>query len=232
MIQLAVVGARGRMGQLVVEAIKQDKTTSLCAVLSRADHQSLRSVTSHIDVVIDFTVPVATVEHAAICVDKGCGIVIGTTGFTTAELGSITSAANVIPIVLSPNMSVGINVSFKLLELAAKVLKGQAEIAILDVHHKYKKDLPSGTALKMSEVIKNACDPTVLSCDISSIRVGEIVGEHSALFSLEGERLEITHRAVDRSLFAKGALRAAKWLVEQKTGLYDMQDVLGFRHLT
>jgi len=227
MIQVAVAGARGRMGRLIAEAIKQDEKTNLCAELGRSLNCDLQQVNSAIDIVIDFTVPAATLEHVRICQEHGYRMIIGTTGFTKEEQEQIAKAANKIPIVFAPNMSIGVNLSFKLLEVAASILKGQADIAILDLHHKHKKDSPSGTALKMAEIIQNASGSSMMKLDISSSRVGEVVGEHSALFVLNGERLEITHRATDRSLFAKGAVHAAKWLINQKVGLYDMQDVLG-----
>ncbi len=230
MIELAVVGARGRMSRLIIEAINQDKEIHLCAQLSRSDNQDLQQIKFPIDVVIDFTVPATTLEHLAICKERGFKMVIGTTGFSKAEQALIRDAASVIPIVFAPNMSIGVNLSYKLLEIAAEVLNGQADVAILDIHHKHKKDAPSGTALKMAEVIKNVSGAEALSLEISSMRVGEVVGEHSALFVLNGERLEITHKATDRSLFAKGAIHAAKWLVNKKAGLYDMQDVLGLRN--
>jgi 4-hydroxy-tetrahydrodipicolinate reductase len=231
MIQVAVVGARGRIGRLIVEAVKQDQETHLCAELSRATNHSLLHATAPIDIVIDFTAPVATLAHLKICQDQGYGMVIGTTGFTKAEQTEISKAAKDIPIVFSPNMSIGVNVSFKLLEVAASILQGKADVAILDLHHKHKQDAPSGTALKMAEIIKNASGAKITALEMSSARVGEVVGDHSILFVLNGERLEIIHRATDRALFAKGAIHATKWLVDQKPGLYDMQDVLGLGSL-
>ncbi|HEV2523645.1 MAG TPA: dihydrodipicolinate reductase C-terminal domain-containing protein, partial [Gammaproteobacteria bacterium] len=143
----------------------------------------------------------------------------------------IAHAAQIIPIVFSPNMSVGVNIMYKLLAFAANLLKEHAgvsaDVAIVDIHHQHKKDAPSGTALRMAEVIRNAAsDPSI---NLSSVRLGDIIGEHSALFALAGERIEITHKATNRSLFAMGALQAAKWVVSQEPGLYDMQDVLGLR---
>ena len=229
MIQTAVTGTSGRMGRLIVEAIKQDTETLLCAELSRSLNKDLQNINTHVDVVIDFTVPKATLTHLKLCKEREISMIIGTTGFTQEEQKEIANAAKVIPIVFAPNMSIGVNLSFKLLEVAASILQGQADIAILDLHHKHKKDAPSGTALKMAEIIQKASGTETMKFDISSTRVGEVVGEHTALFVLNGERLEITHRAIDRSVFAKGAVHAAKWLVHQKAGLYDMQDVLGLR---
>ena len=231
MIEVAVTGAHGRMGHLIVEAVNQDSDTHLCAALSRSLNNQLHEAHSPIDVVIDFTVPEATLRHLKICKERGIRMVIGTTGFTQEQQKEIAEAAKTIPIVFAPNMSIGVNLSFKLLEVAAAILRGQADVAIFDLHHKHKKDAPSGTALKMAEIIKKASCNESLRLEVSSARAGEVVGEHSAIFALEGERLEIIHRAMDRSLFATGAVQAAKWLIAQDAGLYDMHDVLGLRAL-
>lgn len=230
MIHVAVGGARGRMGQLIIQAMKEDRDTILSTEIVRSDlNHYARLGESPIDVWIDFTTPAATLNHVEICAQRGYSMVIGTTGFSVEERRQIQEAAKKIPIVLSPNMSLGINLSYKLLELAAATLKNQAEIAILDIHHKHKKDAPSGTALRMAEVIRNAMDigsDQEDNIDISSLRLGDTIGEHTTLFALEGERLEIRHKATDRFAFAKGALQAAKWIMHQEPGLYNMQDVL------
>ncbi|HQZ88150.1 MAG TPA: 4-hydroxy-tetrahydrodipicolinate reductase [Gammaproteobacteria bacterium] len=236
MIATAVSGARGRVSQLILKAIEADKDFSLAVDVSDLDQNYLKTITTPIDVFIDFTAPAATLEYLAICQERRYPMVIGTTGFSELEKVKIAHAAQIIPIVFSPNMSVGVNIMYKLLALAANLLVGAdrshrpgvaTDIAIVDIHHQHKKDAPSGTALKMAEVIRNAAsDPSI---NISSVRLGDIIGEHSALFALAGERIEITHKATNRSLYAMGALQAAKWVVSQEPGLYDMQDVLGLR---
>lgn len=231
MIHIAVGGARGRMGQLIIQTMKEDRDTILSTEIVRSDlNHYARLGESPIDVWIDFTTPGATLNHVEICAQRGYSMVIGTTGFSVEQRQQIQEAAQKIPIVLSPNMSLGINLSFKLLELAAATLKDQAEIAILDIHHKHKKDAPSGTALKMAEVLQIARGTTsdlgTSKIDISSLRLGDTIGEHTTLFALEGECLEIRHKATDRLAFAKGALQAAKWIMHKGPGLYDMQDVL------
>lgn len=235
MINIAVGGTQGRVNQLILQAIAADKDFSLAASLSRLEPDiTLESVQTLIDVFIDFTTPAATLECLAICQAKRYPMVIGTTGFSELEKVKIAHAAQIIPIVFSPNMSIGVNISYKLLALAANLLNEHvsvaSDVAIVDIHHQHKKDAPSGTALRMAEVIRNAAsssqDPKI---NLSSVRLGDIIGEHSALFALAGERIEITHKATNRSLYATGALQAAKWVVSQEAGLYDMQDVLGLR---
>jgi 4-hydroxy-tetrahydrodipicolinate reductase len=233
MIAIAVGGAHGRVNQLILQAIEADKDFSLAASISRSDpSRHLKAMTAPIDVFIDFTTPVATLEHLRTCQERRYPMVIGTTGFSELEKVKIAHAAQIIPIVFSPNMSIGVNITYKLLALAANLLVGadrsnRPDVAIVDIHHQHKKDAPSGTALRMAEVIRNAAsNPTV---NLSSVRLGDIIGEHSALFALAGERIEITHKATNRSLYAIGALQAAKWVVSQESGLYDMQDVLGLR---
>ena len=237
MIAIAVGGARGRVSQLILQAIEADTDLSLAASISRSDENPhLKAITTPIDVFIDFTTPEATLEYLAICQERRYPMVIGTTGFSELEKVKIAHAAQIIPIVFSPNMSVGVNIMYKLLALAANLLVGAdrsnrpgvaTDIAIVDIHHQHKKDAPSGTALRMAEVIRNAAsDPTI---NLSSVRLGDTIGEHSALFALAGERIEITHKATNRLLYAMGALQAAKWVVSQAPGLYDMQDVLGLR---
>lgn len=227
MLAIALGGTHGRVNQLILQAIKADKDVSLAASISRSDSQnSLQSLTMPVDVFVDFTTPAVTLEYLASCEKRRCPMVIGTTGFSELEKVKIAHAAQIIPIVFSPNMSVGVNIMYKLLTLAANLLVG-ADIAITDIHHRHKKDAPSGTALRMAEVIRNAAaDPNI---SLSSVRLGDTIGEHSALFALAGERIEITHKATNRSLYAMGALQAAKWVVSQEPGLYDMQDVLGLR---
>ncbi len=232
MLAIALGGTHGRVNQLILQAIKADKDVSLAASFSHLNpEEHLSTITAPIDVFVDFTRPTATLESLILCQERRYPMVIGTTGFSEMEKIKIAHASQIIPIVFSPNMSIGINISYQLMALAANLLKEQAslamDVAVIDIHHQHKKDAPSGTALKMAEVIRNAgANPNV---HLSSLRLGDTVGEHSALFALAGERIEITHKATDRSLYATGALQAAKWVVSQEPGLYDMQDVLGLR---
>jgi 4-hydroxy-tetrahydrodipicolinate reductase len=231
MIQIAVAGANGRMGQLILNAIEADKDCIVAAKLLRTQSNGLAELNAPIDVLIDFTTCAATLEHVAIARELGLKMVIGTTGFSPAEKAEIEDAANDIPIVFAPNMSIGINICFKVLELVSTALKKETPVKISDIHHQHKKDSPSGTALKMAEIIQNAQKSISLQSpvEIFSERIGETVGDHSALFLMDGETIEIKHKATDRSLFAKGAVEAAKWIIHQEPGLYSMQDVLGLR---
>jgi 4-hydroxy-tetrahydrodipicolinate reductase len=198
----------------------------------------------HFDVLIDFTRPQPAMNHLDYCVLHNKAMVIGTTGFSAEEKQRITDASKSIPVVLAPNMSVGGNLCFKLLATAAKVLGDSVDIEIIEAHHRHKVDAPSGTALAMGEVIAEALDRNLDDCAVygreghtgerdrttigfSTIRAGDIVGEHTVMFASEGERIEITHKASSRATFANGAVRAAKWLAGQPAGLYSMDDVLG-----
>jgi len=198
------------------------------------------------DVVVDFTTPPATMGHLRIVSQHRRGIVIGTTGFSPAELDELRAAAKVIPCVCSPNMSVGINVIYKVIGEMAKTLGEDYDIEVIEAHHRLKKDAPSGTALKMAEVLARAVNRDLAQVGvyarkgligertrgeigIQTIRAGDIVGDHTVLFGTMGERIEVTHRASSRDTFARGALRAARWLVKQPPGLYDMLDVLGLK---
>lgn len=235
MIAIAVGGASGRVSKCIIEAINRDKNLVLAAKVTRSDPQShLKAVSAPIDVFIDFTTPAATLDYLEICKQLKYPMVIGTTGFTVEEKAKIAEAAKIIPIVFSPNMSIGVNISYQILALTASLLKKHvgiaADVSITDIHRKDKKDAPSGTALRMAEVIRKAsADYEKQKINISSVRLGNTVGEHSAVFALLGEQIEITHKASDRSLYATGALQAAKWVVGQEPGLYDMQDVLQLR---
>lgn len=235
MIAIAVGGARGRISQFIIQAIEANKDCLLVAKISRSDPSSrLDALNTPVDVFIDFTTPAATLEYLEICQACKYPMVIGTTGFSEVEKVKIAHAAQIIPIVFSPNMSIGVNISYQILALTASLLKKHAGIAadvsITDIHRKDKKDAPSGTALRMAEVIRNAsANYKKQKINISSVRLGDTIGEHSAVFALPGEQIEITHKASDRSLYAMGALQAAKWIVNQEPGLYDMQDVLLLR---
>jgi len=241
MIRIAVVGASGRMGQTIIESIGQNDKTSLGVSLDKGDN--LNAVLDQFDVLIDFTRPEATLEYLAICEQANKPIVIGTTGFDDTGLLAIENAAKNIPVVFAPNMSVGVNLSLKLLDMAARVIGEDADIEIVEAHHRHKVDAPSGTALKMGEVVANALGRDLSTCAVygregieeprdrqtigfSTIRGGDVVGEHTVSFFMEGERVEITHKASSRMTFANGAVRAASWLEAQNSGLYSMQDVL------
>ena len=195
------------------------------------------------DALIDFTRPEATLEYLNACQSSGKSMVIGTTGFSDDQLQAINDAASSMPIVFAPNMSVGVNLSLKLLDMAARVIGEDADIEIVEAHHRHKVDAPSGTALKMGEVVANALGRDLSECAVygregieeprdrqtigfSTIRGGDVVGEHTVSFFMEGERVEITHKASSRLTFANGAVRAASWLEGQSAGLYSMQDVL------
>lgn len=267
MLRIAVVGASGRMGQSLIKAITACEQTVLTVAVDRADSliqgqdagiaagiqtlavkvsADLEASVNDFDVLIDFTRPEASVEYLALCRQTGKGMVIGTTGFSDAQKAAIAAAASDIPLMMAPNMSVGVNLSLKLLEMAAKVMGEYTDIEIIEAHHRHKIDAPSGTALRMGEVVAAALGRDLKDCAIygregftgererqtigfSTIRAGDIVGEHTVMFADEGERLEITHKASSRMTFANGAVRAALWLNGKVPGLYDMQDVLGLK---
>jgi 4-hydroxy-tetrahydrodipicolinate reductase len=229
------------MGQTIIEAISQNDKVSLGATLDKGD--DLSAALDQFDVLIDFTRPEATLEYLAICQNSGKAMVIGTTGFSDDQLQEINNAAKNMAIVFAPNMSIGVNLSLKLLDMAARVIGEDADIEIVETHHRHKVDAPSGTALKMGEVVANALGRDLSTCAVygregieeprdrqtigfSTIRGGDVVGEHTVSFFMEGERVEITHKASSRLTFANGAVRAASWLEGQSAGLYSMQDVL------
>lgn len=267
MIRVAVVGAAGRMGKTLIGAVTAAEGMALTAATELPDStlvgvdagelagvgklgvlisHSLTKVVDDFDVVIDFTGPVASMVHLDVCRKHGKAMVIGTTGLNDDQKSAIKAAASDIGIVFAPNMSVGVNLCFRLLELAAQVMGDDADIEIVEAHHRHKVDAPSGTALRMGEVVAQALgrdlkdvavygregqtgarDPKTIGFE--TIRAGDVVGEHTVWFATEGERVEITHKASSRMTFAKGAARAAAWLVQRDKGLFDMQDVLGLR---
>jgi 4-hydroxy-tetrahydrodipicolinate reductase len=265
MNRIAIVGASGRMGLCLIKAVLLTKNATLTAVVSRPDSiaigkdagelagigaagiqvvADLAAVMDEFDVLIDFTRPDASLVFIEQCRRAGKKVVIGTTGYSDAQKSEIAKAAEDIAIVLAPNFSVGVNLSLKLLEMAAKVMGDTTDIEIIEAHHRHKVDAPSGTALRMGEVIANTLGRDLKECAIygregntgerdaktigfSTIRAGDIVGEHTVMFADDGERLEITHKASSRMTFANGAVRAAVWLADKDRGLYDMQDVLG-----
>ncbi|MCP4702179.1 MAG: 4-hydroxy-tetrahydrodipicolinate reductase [Gammaproteobacteria bacterium] len=267
MTNIAIAGAGGRMGQALVAACAESEKAMMRAAFEHPRSSLLNAdageiagagklgipLTSEIvpaigrfDVLIDFTVPEATLANLAVCRGAKKRIVIGTTGFSLEQRQVIKKAAQDIAIVFAPNMSVGINLCFKLLEIAAKVLGDKADIEIIEAHHRRKLDAPSGTALHMGEVIAAASGRDLQECAVyarqgkigernrktigfQTIRAGDIVGDHTVMFADTGERVEITHKASSRANFARGAIRAALWLMRHDTGLFDMQDVLGLR---
>lgn len=264
--KIAIAGCSGRMGRTLLEAVAQAPDLQLAAALERTGSPYLNkdageligagcgiSITSdyatalkNCDQLIDFTRPEGTLAHLAVCREAGVKMIIGTTGFSASEKAQLKAASQDIAIVFAPNMSVGVNVTFKLLEIAAKVLNEGYDIEIIEAHHRHKVDAPSGTALRMGEVIAEALDKDLNKVAIygregttgernpetigfSTIRGGDIVGDHTALFAGIGERIEISHKASSRMTFAMGALRAVRFLADKPNGLFDMQDVLKLR---
>lgn len=267
MTRIAIAGATGRMGKALIEASMQTKDVQLTAAFDHSGCAALGSDAGELagvgrlgitvgsdvaarcddfDVLIDFTRPEATLAHLAICRKAHKRLVIGTTGFSPEQREEIAAASRDIGIVFAPNMSVGVNLCFKLLDLAARVLGDEVDIEIIEAHHRHKIDAPSGTALRMGEVVANALGRDLKECAVydregvtgerdrktigfATIRAGDIVGDHTVLFAGAGERVEITHKASSRLTFANGALRAAGWLMAREQGLFDMQDVLNLR---
>ena len=241
MTRIAINGSKGKMGQALIEAINSSSQSDFGAGFDKGDN--LIDSLKNFEVLIDFSRPEASLNALAVCKDAGKAMVIGTTGFTDSELELIGQASKEIPIVFAPNMSVGVNLTLKILETSAKVIGPDSSIEIIEAHHRYKVDSPSGTALKMGEVIANALGRDLAECAVygregieeprdmntigfSSIRGGDVVGEHTVAFFMDGERVEITHKASSRMIYANGAVRAANWLSDKSSGLYSMQDVL------
>ncbi|MEQ6436493.1 4-hydroxy-tetrahydrodipicolinate reductase [Comamonas sp. w2-DMI] len=264
--RVAVAGASGRMGRMLIEAILNSSDCVLAAALDRADSPSIGTdpsaflgqpsglkIESDIcaalakaDCLIDFTRPEGTMEHLAVAAELGVKVVIGTTGFSEAQKAQIAEYARKTALVLAPNMSVGVNVTLKLLEMAAKALRTGYDIEIVEAHHKHKVDAPSGTALKMGEVIAEAqgtklADRAVYerfghtgerkedSIGFATVRGGDIVGDHTVLFAGTGERIEISHKSSSRAGYAQGSLRAVGYLAGKTAGQFDMFDVLNLR---
>lgn len=266
-VRIAVAGCNGRMGKVLVESISQTEGVVLAAAIEHAGSSvlgadvgelanvgrlgiqvsdNLAAVISEVDVIIDFTRPEATLANIALAEQHQKCLVIGTTGFTEQQKNTIQAAANNISMVMASNFSVGVNLVFKLLEQAAKVMGDYTDIEIIEAHHRHKVDAPSGTALSMGEVIANTLGRDLNQCAVygregitgerdpntigfATVRAGDIVGEHTAMFADLGERVEITHKASNRLTFANGAVRAAAWIAVQPAGLYDMQDVLNLK---
>ena len=262
--RLAVAGASGRMGRMLIEAIRASDDCVLAGALDVAaspavgsdataflGHASGVAITADIgtglknaDVLIDFTRPEGTLAHLAVCAERGVKAVVGTTGFSDEQKVEIAAFATRTAIVMAPNMSVGVNVTLKLLQMAAKALSEGYDIEIIEAHHRHKVDAPSGTALKMGEVIAEAMGRNLKECAVFSregvtgerdpssigfaaIRGGDIVGDHTVLFAGVGERIEISHKSSNRSGYAQGSLRAVRFLTQHTTGMFDMFDVLG-----
>lgn len=266
-MNVAIVGAGGRMGKALVEACHEREGLQVTVATERAGSSllgvdagelagvgrldvsltdDLAAAAAQFDVLIDFTSPVVTLEHLALCRNHGRAIVIGTTGFTPEQKQAIADAAQEIPLVFAPNMSVGVNLCLKLLDLTARVMGDDMDVEIIEAHHRHKVDAPSGTALRMGEVVADALGRDLAECAVygregqtgeraretigfATVRAGDVVGDHTVMFAGIGERIEITHKASSRMTFAKGAARAAAWLQGRDKGLYDMQDVLGLK---
>ncbi|MBL4827661.1 MAG: 4-hydroxy-tetrahydrodipicolinate reductase [Spongiibacteraceae bacterium] len=263
--KIAITGAAGRMGKTLIEAIGIADDCELAAAIERPESSligadagelagvgkngitvvgNINDVIDDFDVLIDFTVPQATLANIDICQKAGKKMVIGTTGFTPQEQQGIDQAAADIAICKATNFSTGVNLCFKLLDIAAQVLGDDVDIEIYEAHHRHKIDAPSGTALNMGQVVADALDRDLQEVAVygregqtgardpktigfATVRAGDIVGDHTVTFAAEGERVEITHKASSRMSFGRGAVRAAKWIADQPNGLFDMRDVLG-----
>ncbi len=265
-LKIAIAGASGRMGRTLLEAVLHARDLKLAAALEVKGHVSLgkdagglvgspcgmkigadaAKAAAASDVLVDFTLPEGAMEHLAACRKRGTRMVIGTTGFSEVQKKEIRAAARDTAIVMSPNFSVGVNVAFRLLEIAARTLDKGYDVEVFEAHHRHKVDAPSGTALRMGEVVAKALGRDLRKIAVyrregvtgarkdgtigfTSVRGGDVVGDHSVMFIGAGERLEVSHRASSRANFANGALRAARFVARKKNGLYDMADVLGFK---
>lgn len=263
MTDLAIAGAAGRMGRAIIAACQGERDLRVVHAFERAGSDVIGSDAGQLagvgaisvpvrdeiaavdfDVLIEFSNPAATVDHARHCAAAGCAMVIGTTGLDAADREAVAAAAEQVPIVFAANMSVGVNLTLKLLEIAARTLGRRVDVEVVEAHHRHKVDAPSGTALAMGRAVADAWGEDLDEVGVftrhgqvgprregtigfATLRGGDIIGEHTVLFVDEGERVEITHKAASRAIFAGGALRAARWVAGQAPGLYDMQDVLG-----
>jgi 4-hydroxy-tetrahydrodipicolinate reductase len=264
--RIGIVGAGGRMGRMLIEACLKDGQLSLGAVFDTPGSPAIGKTAGelvgmasdvvvtddlatglkNIDCLIDFTRPQGTLHHLELCRQAGVGIIIGTTGFEAEGKEVIAAAAKDIPVVFAPNMAVGVNLVFKLLDTAARILNQGYDIEVVEAHHRMKIDAPSGTALRMGEVLANALERDLKECAVygregvtgerdpstigfATIRGGDIVGDHTVMFCGLGERVEVTHKASSRQPYALGSLRAARFIAGRASGLFDMQDVLGLR---
>ena len=236
MIRLAIAGCCGRMGNRILELALKDKDCEVICIWEKQGHPSLNSqvcgltVTEqseeikNADCLIEFTTPEATIENLKLCVKYKKAMVIGTTGLDEAQRLEIENAAKSIPIVFSPNMSVGVNILFKLVKEATQILSPDYNVNITEAHHVHKKDTPSGTAKNLARIITDTSQRKDI--DIKSIREGEIIGDHRVIFNGPLDSIELFHSAKSRDIFAQGAIVAAKWVVNKKSGLFDMQDIL------
>ena len=267
MIGVVVSGVGGRMGNLIVATVKEDPDLVMvgglaheghpcigmdagmaagCGMLGVAVTNNLSELMAGCDVLIDFSVPVFSLKNLEVCGLYRKAIVIGSTGFTAEEMGLVREISRHIPVLLAPNMSVGVNALFRILRDTAKILGDDFEVEIVEAHHRLKKDSPSGTAIRMGEVVAESLgrdysktaryhrqgecgERSKKEIGMQTVRGGDIVGDHTVYFIGMGERIEITHRAHSRDMFSHGAVKAAKWLINQEPGLYDMQDVLGLQ---
>ena len=267
MVKVGINGAGGRMGKTLIQACVEHPNTQLGAAFETASSSSIGQdagvsagignlgivincdLVSHandFDVLIDFTIPECTMKSLESCLKHGKSMVIGTTGLEDSQKQKLQKASETISIMLAPNMSVGVNLCLKLLQTAAKTLGDEYDIEIIEAHHRHKIDAPSGTALRMGEVVAESLGRDLKDCAVygrqgitgerdkktigfETIRAGDIVGDHTVMFAGTGERVEITHKASSRMTFAQGAMRAAGWLSSKNTGLYDMQDVLNLK---
>jgi len=267
-IKIGITGAAGRMGRTLIEAIDQSTYgITLAAAVEQPDSSlvgadagelaglskngvavvgNLAEVIDQVDVLIDFTMPAATVANAKLCAQHGTSMVIGTTGFSIEQQGDLDAAIANVAVCRTTNFSTGVNLCFQLLDMAARVLGDEADVEVYEAHHRHKVDAPSGTALSMGGVVANALGRDLAEVAVygregqtgardrdtigfATVRGGDIVGDHTVTFAAEGERVEITHKSSSRMSFARGAVRAANWLSGAKPGLYDMQDVLGLK---
>ncbi|MEF8792246.1 4-hydroxy-tetrahydrodipicolinate reductase [Thiohalorhabdus sp.] len=267
MTRIVITGASGRMGSNLLRAVSEGEATELTGAIDRPGAETvgrdagelagtgplgvtvgedLADALDGADVVIDFTLPEATARYAQQCAEAGVGLVVGTTGFDAAQRKALEGAAGQVPLVVAPNMSIGVNLTFKVLDTVARALGDDYDVEIIEAHHRNKVDAPSGTALRMGEVVAGALGRSLdanavygregrtgvrdrETIGFETIRAGDIVGEHTVMFAGAGERVEIGHKASSRMTFASGAVRAARWVTGQSPGWYDMQDVLGLR---
>jgi len=265
--RIAIAGAAGRMGKALIEATQKNSDASLAGAIVRPTSTlvgvdagefggvgkldvkivgDIEQTIQNFDVLIDFSSPAATLANVKICAAHNKPIVVGTTGFSDSEKAELLSYQTQIPVLLSANFSTGVNLCFKLLDMAARVLGDEYDVEVYEAHHRHKVDSPSGTAVRMGEVLANALERDLKQVAVygregqigprprdtigfATVRGGDVVGDHTVMFMADGERVEITHKASSRLAFANGAVRAAVWLKKQKTGLFDMQDALGLR---
>jgi 4-hydroxy-tetrahydrodipicolinate reductase len=260
LIRAAVAGAAGKMGSRILSALRAEKDFAVTGAFERPDSDQVgrtiegvtvsagieQALKAGADVVVDFTAPAASVQHARACAERGVGLVVGTTGLSPEQKAELGAAAKRIPLLFAPNMSVGVNVLFRLVGEAARALGNAYEVEIVEMHHRMKRDAPSGTALRLAEVVAGALGLDARASSVyqrqgdtgarragtiglQALRGGDVVGDHTVYFLADGERLELTHRATSRDNFARGAVRAARFIAGKAPGLYGMQDVLGFR---